>query len=343
MTSVLKLKKLFKNQDKRQYIFIALILVFIFYHKLSQLDSYNFNGETMGTTWKVILISDDSSLGKDIDQVFRTIDRDMSTYKQTSLLNKINSLPIDSIIEINDDMLNVLRESLRICNLTGGAFNISVGRSVGAWGFGPKANETSDKVKLLNNRHRHTCNSYKLYKGGLKKINNIHLDLSAIAKGYAIDKVANLLDDNRIDNYFIELGGEVRFKGKNLNKPWSVGITNPSKIGEPIFILDSSDLNDISLATSGNYLNYKRINGNFYSHTINPKTNLPIGERPTLSVSVFHNSAMTADALATALNVMGFSEGISFANTNSIKALFLYQNSSKIEMLASDQIAEILK
>ena len=122
----------------------------------------------------------------------------MSTYKDYSLLNEINSLSINNFKLINEDMIKVLEESLRVCELTNGAFNISVGRAVNTWGFGPRNKEIFDKNKLLSNTHRHSCNTHEIIDNSIYKLQDVHLDLSAIAKGYAIDKASAYLEENNV-------------------------------------------------------------------------------------------------------------------------------------------------
>ena len=163
----------------------SLILLFV----LNQKRELTYSGQVMGTTWQVTLLTNQNHKNQ-IQKIFNDIDKDMSTYKENSMLNKINSLSINSFKWINEDMTKVLEESLRVCELTNGAFNISVGRAVNTWGFGPSNKEIFDKNKLLSNTHRHSCNTYEIVDNSIYKLQDVHLDLSAIAKGYAIDKAS---------------------------------------------------------------------------------------------------------------------------------------------------------
>ena len=329
----------FKLNSVRSLFILVVAFFLIFLLAKNQKEEETYSGKVMGTTWQVTLLTNKNHKNQ-IQNIFNGIDKAMSTYKDYSLLNEINSLSINTFKLINEDMIKVLEESLRVCELTNGAFNISVGRAVNTWGFGPRNKEIFDKNKLLSNTHRHSCNTYEIIDNSIYKLQDVHLDLSAIAKGYAIDKASAYLEENNVENYFIELGGEVSFKGKKEQGFWSIGIINPKNIYEPLFILSSKNLGDNSLATSGNYLNKKIIGENTYSHTINPYTNLPIGDRSTLSVSVLNKSAMTADALATALNVMGVEKGIQFANLNSIEALYIYEEEDDMKVLSSSKMLE---
>ena len=125
-----------------------------------------------------------------------------------------------------------------------------------------------------------------------------------------------------INSYLIELGGEIKFKGnKSSSEPWIIGIENPASINNPIQTISSKDQKNIALATSGEYRNFRKVDGVIISHTIDPRTFRPL-KRQHSSVSVIANKAMDADALATALNVMGFEAGLKFANTNHIKVIY---------------------
>tara|TARA_B100001250_G_scaffold87353_1_gene72264 strand:+ start:6092 stop:7090 length:999 start_codon:yes stop_codon:yes gene_type:complete len=323
----------------RKFFILIVVFLLILLPILFQSKEVTYTGEVMGTTWKVTLLTNKNHKNQ-IQNIFNSIDNDMSSYKDNSLLNKINSSSLNTYISINKDMVNVLKESLRICKLTNGAFNISVGRSVNMWGFGPKNREINDKNKLLSKTHRHSCNTYAVEDDDIIKLQDVHLDLSAIAKGYAIDKASIYLEEHDIENYFIELGGEVKFRGKKKQGNWSIGIVNPKRISDPIFVFSSKKTEANSLATSGNYLNKRYIGKKMYSHTIDPHTNLPISDRPTLSVSVFNESAMTADALATALNVMGARYGIQFSNLNSLKTLYVYEDIDGMKIIHSTKMLE---
>ena len=159
--------------------------------------------------------------------------------------------------------------------------------------------------------------------------------MSAVAKGFAIDHLSSFFDSLSINSYFIELGGEIRYKGnKQKNIPWLAAIENPDEANPPIVTLSSKEYKNLSLATSGEYRNFIELNGSTFSHTIDPQTFKPIN-REHISVSVIAENAMKADALATALNVMGLEKGLDFSNKNKIKALYIIKENEKFILKSS--------
>ena len=153
--------------------------------------------------------------------------------------------------------------------------------------------------------------------------------MSAVAKGFAIDHLSSFFDSLSINSYFIELGGEIKFKGnKQKTVPWLAAIENPDQSNSPIMTLSSKDYKNLSLATSGEYRNFIELNDVIFSHTIDPQTFKPI-KREHISVSVIAENAMKADALATALNVMGLEKGLDFSNKNKIKVLYIIKENEE--------------
>ena len=147
--------------------------------------------------------------------------------------------------------------------------------------------------------------------------------------------LSSFFDSLSINSYFIELGGEIRYKGnKQKNIPWLAAIESPDQTNSPIMTLSSKDYKNLSLATSGEYRNFIELNGNTFSHTIDPQTFKPIN-REHISVSVIAENAMKADALATALNVMGLEEGLDFSNKNKIKALYVVKENEEFILKTS--------
>ena len=164
-----------------------------------------------------------------VNKISTLINFNPDDYSRKCLTDTIGPQKTYEAYESNKIESNLMNQ-IRVCELTNGAFNISVGRAVNTWGFGPRNKEIFDKSKLLSNTHRHSCNTYEIIDNSIYKLQDVHLDLSAIAKGYAIDKASAYLEENNVENYFIELGGEVSFKGKKEQGFWSIGIINPKNI-----------------------------------------------------------------------------------------------------------------
>jgi len=289
-------------------------------------------GDAFGTTYTVKVLPDpDLSVTKDqLSAEFATaiaaVDQQMSTYKSDSELSRLNKNPSLGDIAISAPLFQVLSEAVRIYNLTGGAFDVTVGPVVNAWGFGPqKFLKPPSAEVLLEARKRVGSNKLVLTSKGssIKRTQkDLYIDLSAIAKGYAVDVLGEVLDGHDLSNYMVEIGGEVRARGLNPSgKPWRIGIEKPVD-GDTQIVELVVPLSNQSLATSGNYRNYTMHDGRRVSHAIDVRTGQPVAHE-LASVTVLHEHCMTADALATALFVLGPTDGLALAEANEIAALFL--------------------
>ena len=304
-----------------------------------------YKGSIMGTTYKISFIEKTENITeKDIFSILKLVDKEMSTYDDASLLSKINSSSTGSWIPISINLAVVLKFSKDTCIDTGGAFDVSIGKIVNSWGFGPsQQNLIPSKEKIKELQSYVGCNAFELdfQNKKVKRNEDVYIDLSAVAKGFAVDLVAQYLESKNIENYLIELGGELKVKGKKINEPWRVGIENPLQQGKPIFTLVTNGFNELSLATSGNYRNFIENNGIRVSHTFDPTSGLSISHN-LASVSVVSESVMKSDALATALNVMGLEQGLDYANLNNIKALFILVNDNKVLSYPSKEFKTLL-
>ena len=250
----------------------------------------------------------------------------MSTYIDDSELSKINQSQSLDWIPISPELYEVISSALEISRLTDGAYDITIGSLVNLWGFGPgDLPEGVPEDEIINIALKMTGyqqielqdNPYALK----KYFPDIYLDLSGIAKGYAVDRLYFYLEQQNISDFLVDIGGEVKSNGTKTNhQKWRIGIEKP--------VVDAREIQRVitltneAMATSGDYRNYVVHNGTRYSHTIDPRTGYPV-LHSLLSVSVLHESAMIADALATALLVMGPDKGIEFAEINSLPAYFI--------------------
>ncbi len=286
----------------------------------------------MGTTYSISYNSPSvtaSELKKKVDAQLRYINQLMSTYIANSELNQFNDSEGQTCFSMSPETLMVLSESLRIYQLSEAAFNPAIGPLIEAWGFDRKetgntlpAKESIEQILKDSQFDQLQINQETLC--AFKPTNHFRVNLSAIAKGYAVDVIADLLENLQIENYLVEIGGEVRVKGNNSrNTLWSIAIENPTI--EVRSIENIIPLKNMSIATSGDYRNYFEKDGKRYSHTIDPTTGYPIEHR-LASISVLHPSAMTADGLATAIMVMGEEKGLDFAEKHQIAAYFLVKS-----------------
>jgi thiamine biosynthesis lipoprotein len=288
------------------------------------------SGFAQGTTFNITY---ENSVGKNynqaIDSILKKIDNSLSIYNLGSIISRINK---NDPSAITDEYFNtVFKKSVEINELSGGAFDITVGPLVNAWGFGPEARKKMDKTKIDSLLLLVGMNKIKLNGNKIIKENpNCKIDVNAIAQGYTVDVICDFFDKEGLKNYLVEVGGEVRGKGcKANNKKWRVGIDKPENDTIPDRKLQAIiELENKALATSGNYRKFYEENGVKYSHTINPKTGYP-AKNTLLSVSIIANDCTTADALATACMVIGLDESRQMLKKLSdVDAYFIYCDES---------------
>ena len=319
---------------------LAVRYLFIFLFLLTGCVSSEkqFQGFIFGTYYN-IKISDSPdviSMQSSIDSKLQEIDMIFSNYKNDSYLMKFNRKEQQVF---NNDFNSLLNHSIKICDFVDENFNIFSGSLVNLWGFGPLKRIGLPKDEDIDKVLPNGCNS----------ASNDHLDVdfSAIAKGYAVDEISKLLDDQNLQNYFIDIGGEILIKGSKKKSPWIICIENPDiSNSKPIKCLSKNDNEKyMAIATSGDYRNFFTIDNKRYSHTIDPKTGFPISNN-LASVSValpgqFRHTG-DADALATALNVMGLNKGFEFAVKNSIAALFVFKSENEFSIRMTPSFEDII-
>lgn len=296
-------------------------------------------GETMGTTWCVKLVAPQGSLRPLHDAIQASLDRvdaQMSTWRDDSDLSRYNRASAGSWVELPQDLFVVLRCALEIFERSGGAFDPSVGPLVDLWGFGPSGRrpglpdaETIEALRANTGLRRLALRDTVgegLQPGGL------HLDLSAIAKGYAVDLIAEDLRRRGIDSALVEVGGELYGYGlKPDGQPWRVLVeTDPERDDAQTQVLR---LSANAVATSGDRWHRYREGATEYAHTIDPRTGRPVTHAP-VAVTVIDESAMRADAWATALTVMGAEAGLAFAQEHALAARFVAADASEAKMTA---------
>ncbi|MEE9397173.1 MAG: FAD:protein FMN transferase [Methylococcales bacterium] len=324
-----------KKQGKRG-VWVA-ILLFCFLGGCSdqkrQLD-FRYSGWTMGTSFtvKVSQLPDGvekKRLTEEIDQRLVEINDVMSTYIDHSELSRLNANSSTDWISISPELFYVISESRRISERSSGAFDITVGPLVNLWGFGPEysGEKIPDESEIAAKRTNTGFHHFILRQPppAIKKdIPNLSLDLSGIAKGYGVDQLAELLEREKIQDYLVEVGGEIRIKGRKMGaSPWRIAIEKPLVDQRTVQMI--LELSDIGMATSGDYRNYLEKDGQHYSHTIDPTSGYPVTHK-LASVTVLSQSAMHADAMATAFMVLGPDKGYRLAEAEMLTALFIIKN-----------------
>lgn len=291
---------------------------------------YEFRGETMGTTYHVRLVAalnaeQQKTIGEGIQQTLDDVDRRMSTYRPDSELMQWNARETEEPVALSAPLCEVFRCALQVSRETSGAFDVTVAPLVEAWGFDKRVVMEPPSPSVIEQlRQCVGFDKLQLDENActLRKTNpKVTANLSAVAKGYAVDCVARMLENRGIHRYMVEVGGEVRTRGENAEGvPWRIAIETPKVDKRSVFCVIS--LQDAAMATSGNYRNFVEFAGKRYAHILDPRTAQPIQADPE-SVSVVHTSCMWADAYATALTVLGAEEGYRFACERQIAALFV--------------------
>ena len=285
----------------------------------NELVKTQISGRTMGTSYHITLFdkqpinsSAELRLSKEISGLLQVINLRMSTYLADSQISKFNNSTSLDWFPVVSDFLTVVKAAQKISKQTRGAFDITVAPLVEAWGFSKTTkNETpsSQQLDIIKKSVGYQKLRFRETSPALKKSNkNLQIDLSAIAKGFAVDKISDFLISQNYKNFMVEIGGEIRVKGHAANgKKWRIVIRNPN-LDDPNIKQKTLILSNKSVATSGNYLNYFIKDKVRYSHILDPITLQP-KIQPPMSVTVLHNSAMMADAYATALMVLGEQKG----------------------------------
>lgn len=319
------LLRLNKEMIRNYILFLLAVGVLSCNSKPKLVKNENF-GSALGTTYSIIYISNQKfNFKQEIDSVFDAVNKSMSTYVPDSDISKINDG--DSTVVVDSMFKEVFDISTKIYKASNGYFDPTIGVLVNAWGFGPEEPIKLDSVRVDSLLNYVGWDKVQLNADGtIRKQNpNIRFDFNAVAKGYAIDRIGVMLVEKGIENFLIEVGGEVIAKGKNSasEKEWKVGIDSPNnfmKRGTAAIIR----LNDKALASSGNYRKF-RIDpetGEKYVHTINPKTGYTKNSN-VLATSVLANDCATADAYATAFMAMNLENTKTFLNSVSYLDAFI--------------------
>jgi thiamine biosynthesis lipoprotein len=287
-------------------------------------------GRTMGTTYSVqIAVApeglDPGALQREIDAELARINGQMSTYDANSDLSRFNASATTDWVSVPPELALVVAEAQRISALSDGAFDVTVGGLVNLWGFGPEFHPDRIPTPAAIASQLAVTGYHKLAVRSdppalRKSLPGVAVDLSAIAKGYAVDRLAELLQARDVTDFLVEIGGELRAAGRHPERPWRVAVERPETDRRAVFRV--VPLEDVGMATSGDYRNFFEQDGVFYSHSIDPKSGRPVAHR-LASVTGLEARCMRADALATALLVLGPEKGLQLAEAQGIAALFI--------------------
>ena len=324
-----------------------ILVLFLIFKKEDVPETQIFKGNIMGTSYNITLQSDVS--GEDAHfkayNILQKVNQEMSTYIDDSLISKVNKADIGKRVKVTQDFLDVLSFATALCKDTRGIYDVSIGKLVNLWGFGPDSVDKEPSAEELSYLSSQVgCNSIESdpLNLSIKKVKDVELDFSSIAKGFAVDKVYEfLIKQPYLNSFFIEIGGEIRSTSlKSNDQPWKAGIINPIQQEKLIYTFLSSDFDSFALATSGDYRNIRIFDDEGLSHTLDTSSGIPTNLAKK-SVSVVAENTMKADALATALNAMALEQAINYAEQKKIKALFITESEGQSEIIFSEKLKQV--
>lgn len=297
----------------------------------------------MGTSFNILLVDPSQDLPKErlqsgIAETLERIDQLASTWRDDSEVSALNANPDTDWIDVSAELCAAIEQALEVSRQSNGAFDVTIGPLVNLWGFGPDGDVTEPPgdeeleavMAAIGYRNLKTrCDQPAVQKRNA----GVYVDLSGWAKGYAVDELAALLEAYNLTNYLVEIGGELRVRGHNAEGlKWAIAVEAPSKTQRrPHAVLR---VTDTSVATSGDYRNFFDHDGRHYSHTIDARTGKPISH-PLAAVTVVSESAAYADAMATALLVLGPEEGLELAESLDLAGYFLVRGTQGTEEMTT--------
>lgn len=331
-------------------LFWLALLCFVTACSKPEQPSFSFSGDTMGTRYHITVVADYSPsqqqrLQQLVDRQLREVNRQMSTYIADSELSRFNhQTPVGESFAISEPLFEVLALGLEISWLSNGAFDFTVGELVDLWGFGPTPGrwqappEQAREKALQGVGYQHI--SLDLAATAVSKDASVSVDLSAIAKGYGVDLLADSLLAAGLSHFMVEIGGEIRVHGKNPRQQlWQIAIEQP---GSGRDINRVIGVTDKAMATSGDYRNYFEQDGKRYSHTIDPRTGFPV-EHNLASVTVLADTAAFADGMATAMLVMGPEAALTLAEQQQLAVYLLVKTEQGFVSQYSDGFSRYLQ
>ncbi|WP_211314213.1 FAD:protein FMN transferase [Humitalea rosea] len=286
----------------------------------------------MGTRYAAVFFAPDgmatAALAAAFFEAVDRVDRQMSTWKPDSDLNRLNAAPVGEWVKIPRELMTVLAEALKIGRATQGAFDIGVGALVSAWGFGPGTRQP-DQLRIAAASERPRAATTKALQldvttSRARKAAPLTLDLSGIAKGFGVDEMARVMDAFGIRSWLVGIDGEMRARGlKPDGTPWTVAHERPDRHSREA--MGVIELTDMAVATSGNYRHWVEVDGKVLSHTMDPGTHRPIANG-IASVSVLATTCMAADAWATAFMVLGAEAASKLAADRGMGTIFVFDD-----------------
>lgn len=294
-------------------------------------------GHTMGTTWAVKVVAPAGErrterLQQELEALLEDVNRQMSTWRDDSDITRFNRAEAGSWVFIPPEFWYVLNYARTLAEQTEGAYDPTVGPLVNLWGFGAgvegDGTPTAEEIAAMRERVGWHRILFEQQNGAVLQPGGLYLDLSSVAKGYAVDKLANHLLKGGYASWLVEIGGELRGRGRKPDgSRWRIAIERPEagvrRAGRIV------ELDELAIATSGDYRNFREVDGELVSHLIDPRTGRPVPHQ-LASVTVLADNCMEADALATALSVLGPDEGMAFAREHEVAVLMVVREQGEL-------------
>lgn len=331
---------------KRIILISSFILVLISCKRQAELKPIKFEGEAQGTYYSITYYdSENRNLQKEVDSILTAFDLVASVYLENSMVSKINR---NEDIKVNEMFIELFNLSKEVSASTDGAFDVTIGPIINAWGFGSSKQDSLPESKLEYLKTICGYNKVRIENNRVIKDNpEMILNYNAVAQGFSVDIIGRFFSNLGIENYLIDVGGEVLAKGTKPNKElWNIGIEKPSESqNDERKLFSTLKITDKAVATSGNYRKYYIKNGVKISHTIDPKTARPVTHN-LLSVTVVAKTAVMADAYATAFMVIGKDKAIEFIKMHpdkNLSAYFIFSDETgTLRSFATDELAKIV-
>ncbi|MBM7070806.1 FAD:protein FMN transferase [Shewanella sp. 202IG2-18] len=312
-------------------------------------DTVSLQGSTMGTTYHIKYVPnnktpDIDTLHAEVELTLEQVNDQMSTYRPDSELSTYNRLKEGQGIKVSPDLLTVIKEAKKINKISDGALDITVGPLVNLWGFGPRKGqlEAPKTEQVAAARKRVNINGVVINGERLEKgSKDLYADLSSIAKGFGVDKVSAIFEKYHVSGYLVEIGGELRIKGKKADgSGWKVAIEKPTSDERKVQQVIAPG--DMAMATSGDYRNYFEENGKRYNHIIDPRTGMPVQHR-LASVTVLNKECMVADGYATAMIVLGVKDSLALAKKQNLAIMLIEKQDNGFKVHYSDAFKKYVK
>lgn len=329
-------------------VFLGVFLAWIWLRPDPEPTVYQLQGRTMGTTYSIRLWEfpdspDQEAFARRIQEQLDRLDRElMSLYAEESQVSRFNRTGTDEWFPVAEEVIDVVSVAEQVSELSGGVFDITVAPLVQRWGFAETAGAAGQgqlpeqgELDLLRQQVDYRQLEWRRSPPGLRKHAPLEIDLGGVAKGYAVDVLADYFDSLELDSYFIEIGGEIRLKGTRADGgQWVPAIERPTAGREVHAVIDPRD-QPLALAGSGDYRNFFMVDDRRYSHEIDPRTGSPV-QGNLAAAYVISDTAVMADALSTAFMALGLEEARSLARSEELAAYFIYRQEGDDDTLLDD-------